>query len=250
MGAVIVATSAAVATFDTAGPVHATTLADDCIVRNEWVCPAYVSSRRDDILTYLGEHVYITLVAMAVSIVVAFVLVLVARRLRQLRAFVLGASTIVYTIPSLVMFSLLLPVTRLTTTTVIIGLVLYSLTILVRGFLTALEGVDADVKEAATGMGFSPRTLLLRVELPLALPTMFAAIRVATVSTVALTTVGVIVGHGGLGQLIDRGRSSNFNPEVLTASVLCVVLAVLADVLLLAIQRWTTPWRRTAVATT
>lgn len=218
------------------------------MVRNEWICPAYVSSRREDIVTYLSEHVYITVVAMVVSIVVAFVLVLVARRIQRLRAFVLGASTIIYTIPSLVMFSLLLPLTRLTATTVIVGLVLYSLTILVRGFLTALDDVDADVREAATGMGFGPRTLLLRVELPLALPSMFAAIRVATVSTVALTTVGVIVGHGGLGQLIDRGRSSNFNPEVLTASVLCVVLAVLADVLLLGIQKWTTPWRRSVVA--
>jgi osmoprotectant transport system permease protein len=229
------------------GALHASTLADDCIVRNEWLCWDYVTTRREDILEFLGEHVYITVTAMIVSIVVALALVLIVRRFRRLRAFMLGASTALYTIPSLAMFSLLVPFTRLTATTVIIGLVLYSLTILVRGFLIALEGVDADVREAATGMGFGPQALLWRVQVPLALPAMFAAIRVATVSTVALTTVGVVVGHGGLGQLIGRGRTSNFHPEVLTGAVLCVVLAVLADLALLALQKWATPWRRMAV---
>lgn len=248
MGAVIVTGGVVVAAVGAARPVHTATLPDDCIVRNEWLCWDYVSTRREDILEYLGEHVFITVVSMLVSLVVAFALVLVARRIRRLRAFVLGASTAVYTIPSLAMFSLLVPLTRLTATTVIIGLVLYSLTILVRGFLVALDSVDDTVREAATGMGFGRRTLLWRVELPLALPTMFASIRIAAVSTVALTTVGAVVGHGGLGQLIGRGYSSNFHPEVLTAAVLCVVLAVVADVLLLAVQRMATPWRRTAGA--
>ncbi|MBD0292708.1 MAG: ABC transporter permease [Jiangellaceae bacterium] len=229
---------------------HAATLADDCILRNEWVCPAYVVSRRDDLAAALGEHVYITVVALALGTLVAFGLALVARRWRRLQGVVLGTSTALYTIPSLALFSLLLPIlgslgaAGLSATTVIIGLVLYSLTILVRGILTGLDAVPADVREAAVGMGYSPRRLLWRVELPLALPTVFASLRVAAVSTVALTTVGVLVQHGGLGNLIDRGQSSNFKPEVLTASVLCVVLAVVADLLILGAERLLVPWRR------
>ena len=231
---------------------HAATLADDCIIRNEWICPAYVRSRRDDILAALGEHVYITVTSLVIGTLVAFGLALVARRWRRLQGAVLGTSTTLYTIPSLAMFSLLLPImaslglAALSATTVIVGLVLYSLTILVRGILAGLDGIPPDVREAAVGMGYSNRRMLWRVELPLALPTIFAALRIAAVSTVALTTVGVLVQHGGLGNLIDRGQSSNFKPEVFTGSVLCVVLAIVADLLLLGIQRAMIPWRRTA----
>jgi osmoprotectant transport system permease protein len=231
---------------------HAATLADDCIIRNEWICPAYVRSRRDDILAALGEHVYITVTSLVIGTLVAFGLALVARRWRRLQSAVLGTSTTLYTIPSLAMFSLLLPImaslglAALSATTVIVGLVLYSLTILVRGILAGLDGIPPDVREAAVGMGYSTRRMLWRVELPLALPTIFAALRIAAVSTVALTTVGVLVQHGGLGNLIDRGQSSNFKPEVFTGSVLCVVLAIVADLLLLGMQRAMIPWRRTA----
>jgi osmoprotectant transport system permease protein len=234
------------------GPGHAATLADDCIIRNEWICPAYVRSRQEEILAATGEHIYITVVSMVIGTLVAFGLALVARRWRRLQGFVLGSSTTLYTIPSLALFSLLLPVmaslglAALSATTVIVGLVLYSLTILVRGILSGLDGISADVREAAVGMGYSGPWLLWRVELPLALPTIFASLRVAAVSTVALTTVGVLVGHGGLGNLIDSGQSSNFKPEVLTASILCVVLAIVADLLLLGVQRLVIPWRRVA----
>jgi osmoprotectant transport system permease protein len=144
------------------------------------------------------------------------------------------------------MFSLLLPVTGLTATTVVVGLVLYSLTILVRNVLAGLLAVPREVVESATGMGYSPLSLLLRVQLPLALPALFAGIRVATVSTVALATVGAILGNGGLGNLIYSGLRTQFQAEVLTATVLVVALAVLADVLLLGAQRAVTPWQRSA----
>jgi osmoprotectant transport system permease protein len=216
------------------------------MVRNEWVCPEYVRSRQDEILSAIGEHTWITVASMVVGTVVAFALALAVRRLRRIENPVLGASTVLYSIPSLALFSLLLPIFGLSSTTVIVGLVLYSLTILVRGMLTGLDGIPADVHEAAVGMGYGGVRLLWQVELPLALPTIFAALRVAAVSTVALTTVGVIVGHGGLGNLIFQGLRSNFRPEVLTASVLCVVLALVADLVLLGFQRMATPWRRGA----
>ncbi|PSL02426.1 osmoprotectant transport system permease protein [Haloactinopolyspora alba] len=213
-------------------------------MRNDWVCAEYVRTRSDDIVDALVEHVGITVTSVAGGFVLALVLAVLARSWPRLRALILGTSTVLYTVPSLVMFSLLLSVTGLTATTVIVGLILYTLTILVRGILTGLEGVPPDVREAAVGMGYDGLRLLRKVELPLAMPAVYAALRVATVSTVAMTTIGMIVGHGGLGNLIDRGLDSNFRAEVLTASVLCVVLALVADLLLVGLQRWRTPWRR------
>jgi osmoprotectant transport system permease protein len=110
--------------------------------------------------------------------------------------------------------------------------------------LAGLDGVDDDVREAAQGMGYGRGRLLWKVELSLALPATFAGIRVAAVSTVALTTVGTIVGFGGLGDLLTRGMRANFHAEVLTASVLCVLLAVAVDLALLGVQRLATPWQR------
>lgn len=231
---------------------HATSVTDDCLVRNDWVCPEYLRSRYPQLLEALGEHVYITVASLVGGTLVALALALVARRHVRLRALVQGVSTGLYTIPSLALFSLLLVPGfalwgGLSSTTVIIGLILYSLTILVRGILAGLDGVSRDAKESAIGMGYGSRRLLWQVELPLALPAIFAALRVASVSTVALTTVGVIVGHGGLGNLIFEGFQSNFRSQVVTASVLCVVLAVVADLLLVGTERLTTPWRRAAV---
>lgn len=214
------------------------------MVRNDWVCPEYVRSRWDEILAALREHVWITLMAVLVGLIVSLILALVARRWRRFALFIVGTSTVLYTIPSLAMYGLLFSVTGLTTTTVIIGLALYSLTILVRGIVTGLDGIPTDVREAAVGMGYGPATLLRKVELPLAVPTIVAALRVAMVSTIAMTTLGVIVGHGGLGELILQGLRSNFRAEVLTASVLVVALALLADLLLVGLQRALTPWRR------
>lgn len=213
-------------------------------MRNDWICGEYLTSRRSEILDALTEHALITVVSVALGIAVAVPLALVARRWRWLEQLVLGASTVVYTVPSLALFSLLLPFTGLSASTVVIGLVLYSLTILVRAILTGLAAVPDDVVDAARGMGYGERRLLWRVRVPLALPTVMAGIRVAAVSTVALTTVGAVVGYGGLGDLIYNGLHTLFKAQVLTASVLCVLLALAVDVLLLTLQRLATPWRR------
>ena len=186
----------------------------------------------------------ISAVSVALGAAVALPLGLLAFRSPRARGLVLGASTALYTIPSLAMFSLLLPFTGLSATTVVVGLVLYSLTVLVRSVLAGLDGVPADVVEAATGTGYGRSSLLLRVQLPLALPTLLAGLRVATVSTVALVTVGAILGYGGLGNLLYSGLRTQFHAEVLTATVLVVALAVAADLLLLGLQRLLTPWRR------
>ncbi len=212
---------------------------------NPWFDPSYVTSNWEPILGYLGEHVRLTVAAVLLGAVIALPLALLARRSRWLAGPVLGLSTLIYTIPSLAMFAFVAPFTGLSATTVLIGLVLYSLVILVRNFLAGLRSVPADVREAAQGMGYGPARLLWQVELPLALPAFMAGLRVATVSTVALTTVGVIVGHGGLGQLIVGGFNSNFyRAEIVTGAVGCVLLALLADLLLAGAERLLTPWAR------
>jgi osmoprotectant transport system permease protein len=117
--------------------------------------------------------------------------------------------------------------------------------VLVRNMLVGLQGVPEDVRESARGMGYSRRQMLWRVELPVAMPTIMAGIRVATVSTVALVTVGVVAGEGGLGQLILRGFNNNFyRAEIVTASVLTVALGLAFDLLLAGATRLLTPWSR------
>lgn len=214
---------------------------------NNWVCPAYLSDFSEEITTQLTQHVWITVVSVLLGAVIAFPLALLARRSGGTAGVVLGGSTVLYTIPSLAMFSLLLPFTGISQWTVVIGLALYTLTILVRNILAGLNAVPDDVLEAGRGLGYGPAKLLLRIELPLALPVIMAGLRVATVSTVALVTVGAIVGYGGLGKLLLLAVDSDFKAQIFTASVLCVLLATVFDVLLLGMQRLLTPWQRARV---
>lgn len=213
---------------------------------NDWWCAQYVEDRRGDIVAATTEHLQITVAAVVLGLVLAFPLALLARRYPRLEATVLGVSTGLYTIPSLALLPLLVPFTGLSANTVIIGLGVYALTVLVRGFLDGLRSVPDDVVESAVGLGYGPTRLLFKVQLPLALPVLVAAMRVATVSTVALTTVGTLVSYGGLGDLISHGVQRNFRAELVTAAVLCVLLAVLLDILLVVTQRLLTPWTRQA----
>ncbi|MER5744931.1 ABC transporter permease [Streptomyces sp. NPDC002225] len=217
---------------------------DDCLARNEWICGAYLTSRRGILRDAVVQHVQLTAVSVLIGLAVAVPLALAARRWRWAAGPVLGLTTVLYTVPSLAMFSLLLPVYGLSASLVVTGLVLYSLTLLVRNILAGLRAVPEETRQAARGMGYGPLRLLLTVELPLALPAAMAGLRIATVSAVSLVTVGAIVGYGGLGNLIYSGMNTYFRAQVLTASVLCVLIAVTADLLLLLVQRQLTPWTR------
>lgn len=218
--------------------------APNCLVANDWICWEYVQTRQEVLIAATRQHIYITVVSILISLAISIPLSLLARRYPRLEALLLGITTGIYTIPSLALFTLLIPLTGLGSDTVIVGLVLYSLTILVRNVLAGLASVPDDVKEAAIGMGLGPGRLLWRVELPLALPSIMAGVRVATVSAVALTTIGALVGAGGLGNLINQAISSTFKAQIFTASVLCVALAIAFDLLLVSIQRFLTPWTR------
>lgn len=215
-----------------------------------WFCGKYITERREDLVLALQEHISLTIGGVLIGFVVAFVLALIARRSAQLQNVILAASTLLYTIPSLALLALLVPLIGLSQAraAVLVGLVIYSLVILVRAFITGFAGVPADVVEAARGMGLGSTQLLFRVELPLALPTIIAGLRVATVSTVALVTLGSVVDYGGLGNLLNEAFTRNYRFEALTAAALCVMLAVIGDMLLLFVQWLLTPWRRSAVA--
>jgi osmoprotectant transport system permease protein len=213
---------------------------------NDWFCGQYLTDYRQEITDATVQHLEITVASVVLGLLIAFPVALLARRLPRLESSILGATTAVYTIPSLALLPLLVPFTGLSATTVVIGLALYALTILVRSMLEGLRGVPDDVRESAVGLGYGAGRLLFRVELPLALPVIMAGLRVATVSTVALTTVGSLVAYGGLGNLIKDGVTTNFRAELMTAAVLCVVLAVVLDLAVVASQWVLTPWTRGA----
>jgi osmoprotectant transport system permease protein len=157
---------------------------------------------------------------------------------------ILGAAGALYAIPSLALFVALQPSLGLNARTAEVGLTMYALMIVLRNIITGLDGVPDDVREAARGMGYSAPRLLVQVELPIALPAIVAGLRVATVSTIGLATIGAYVGSGGLGALILEGFNNFYRAEIMTASILCVLLAVVADALFVVVQRLLTPWAR------
>ena len=190
------------------------------------------------------EHVVLTGIAICIGFVLAFALSLLIRALPALYAPVTWVTGVLYTIPSLALFALLIPFTGLSVLTAEIGLVSYTLLILVRNIVGGIRSVPPDVREAAIGMGYSRWQLLWRIELPLATAVIIAGVRVAVVTTVGLVTVTGLIGQGGLGALIVQGIQQFFATPLLIGAVLSVVLALLLDALLVLIQRQVTPWTR------
>ncbi|MDD9208232.1 ABC transporter permease subunit [Georgenia sp. 10Sc9-8] len=217
-------------------------------VENPWVSWRYVESNWGDLLERTQQHVTLTVQAVLVALLLAVPLALLARASRNLAAAVLGGSAVMYTVPSIALLGMLAPFTGIGRTTVLIALVAYALLVLVRNILVGLDGVPPEVVDAARGLGHSRSGLFLAVELPLAMPAVITGLRLATVTTVALVTVGVVVGYGGLGQLMYRGFSSGYRAEIFTATVLCLAIALVADLLLLLLGRALAPWSRSRAA--
>jgi osmoprotectant transport system permease protein len=209
-----------------------------------WVDWRWVADHRADILDAVRSHATVTVEVVALGVLLALPLSLAVANRPFLRGVLLAISGVLYTIPSLAAFALLIPYTGLTSrATVLIPLVSYTLVILVRNILAGLDGVPASAREAAEAMGYSRAQRLLRVELPLALPAIVAGVRLATVSTVGLVTVAAIVGEGGLGLLIRDGLERDFRTLVVVGSVLAVAIAVVADVVLSFAGRRLAPWQ-------
>jgi osmoprotectant transport system permease protein len=188
--------------------------------------------------------VELTAIAVGVGLLLAIPIGVFAWRYRGSRGPVLATAGAFYTVPSLALFALLVPWTGLTVVTAEIGLVSYTLLILVRNIVVGLDGVPAEVRDAAAGMGYRPFRQLLRIELPLALPVIVAGLRIATVTTIGLVTVTALIGEGGLGQLLLDGLQRDFRTPLVVGSVLSVGLAVVCDAALAIGQRALTPWSR------
>jgi osmoprotectant transport system permease protein len=207
----------------------------------------WIAGNLDEIAAATLDHLQLTLIAVGVGFTISLVLGLAAYRWRGLYGPIAGVAGLLYTIPSLALFAVLVPFTGLTVLTAEIGLVTYTLLILVRGVVSGLDGVPRDAVEAATGMGYTRRQRLARVELPLAVPVIVTAIRLATVTTIGLVMVTALIGEGGLGQLMLRGFNRSFPTMIYVGVVMSIVLAVALDLLLVGGQRLLTPWTRARV---
>ena len=213
---------------------------------NPWLSWPYLRDNWADVSEALGQHVGLTVQAVLLAAVLAVPLAVLAHLRPRLAGLVLGVSGALYTVPSLALFTLIYPFLLDARLSVLIGLVMYALLVLVRNMLVGLQGVPEDVRDAARGLGYRRLRLLLTVELPHATPALVAGLRLATVTTVALVTIGVVVGYGGLGQLMFRGFQSDYHAEITTAALLCVALALAGDLLLRVVGYAVTPWLRGA----
>ncbi|GAA4564739.1 ABC transporter permease [Micromonospora coerulea] len=212
---------------------------------NPWFSWQYVRDNSDTILAALREHASLTARAVLIAAVVALPLAVAAYWFRSLAGPILALTGVLYTIPSLALFAFLAPYLGIGVITVLSVVVLYALLVIVRNAVAGLSQVPPEVREAAEGMGYGRWGRLFRIELPLALPGILTGLRLATVSTVALVTVGVVVGRGGLGQLIFAGFQNNFyKAQIMTGTVLCVLLALVLDLVLAGVGRLLTPWLR------
>lgn len=189
------------------------------------------------------QHLEIVVFSVAIGFVVAFALALLAHRRRRLQPPLLAATGVLYTIPSIAFFFLLLPVTGFGRDTAIIVLAAYTLQIIYRNTILGLANVPASVKDAARGMGFTSRQILWKVELPLAIPEIVAGLRVAVVSTIAIATLVVLISAGGLGTEM-YGSNLNFPTAIIIAAAIVVLMALAFDLALLTMQRFLTPWRK------
>jgi osmoprotectant transport system permease protein len=219
-----------------------------CERDNGWLCTGWLHQHWGDTLQpALVQHVELSLVAVGIGFVLASVLALLGLRYRLLDPPIGLFADFLYTIPSLALSQLLVPITGLTVTTVEIALVSYTLLILYRNMIAGLRAVPADTLEAARGSGLTRTQTFLSVELPLALPTIVAGLRIATVSTVSIATVAAFVIPEGLGHPIFIALNQDiFKTEILAAGLLAIALALFADLLLVLVQRVLTPWARAA----
>ena len=220
---------------------------ESCIEKNKVFCPDWAIHNIDRWTTPTEQHLVLVLVSVAVGFAIAFGLAVLAHRRRWLATPVLGITGALYTIPSVAALFLLVPITGFGQRTAIIALTAYTLQIIYRNVLAGLNNVPVETKDAARGMGLTEGQLLWRVELPLALPEIFAGLRIATVSTVALAALAVFIGGGGIGEEILSGNKITFKTGIVISGVILILMAFLLDALLFLVQRTITPWRRIPV---
>jgi osmoprotectant transport system permease protein len=207
------------------------------LIRWDWI-----ASHAADVVARLEQHVRLAGIAVVVGLAISMGLGLLVRWQGRLYDPIAWITGTLYTIPSLALFAVLIPFTGLSVLTAEIGLVGYTLLILTRGVVGGLRSVPPDVRETAVAMGFTPRQMLLRVEVPLALPVLLGAVRVATTTTIGLVTVTALIGQGGFGYFILEGILRFFSTPLIVGAMGSVALGVVADAALVQLQRRLTPW--------
>ena len=205
---------------------------------------AWISGNVGAIADATLDHIVLTTLAVGIGFAISFLFAILIHRDRRFYSPISGLTGVLYTIPSLALFGLLVPITGLSLLTAEIGLISYTLLILTRHIVAGLDGVPPDIDEAATGMGYDARARVLDVDLPLAIPLIVAGLRVATVTTIGLVMVTALIGEGGLGQLMLRGFNFRNYTAVYVGALVTVGLAVIADLALVMVGRVTTPWTR------
>ena len=218
----------------------------DSCVENNGFCPNWIVHHLDRYVSPFWQHLFLVTVSVAIGFAIAFALALAAHRRRWLVSPVTQVTGILYTIPSLSFFFLLLPITGRGNTTAIIALTAYTLLILFRNIVDGLEAVPEEARDAGRGMGLTSGQLLWRVELPLALPAIMAGLRIAATTTVGLAALATYAGAGGLGDQMNSQKE--FISNVAVGGALCVLMAVGLDAILLVVQRVLTPWARVRAA--
>ena len=211
----------------------------------------WIADNADTILLALWQHLILVVVPLAVGFAISLGLAIWAVRKPRVYGPVTAITGILYTIPSLAAFALLVPIFGFSMLVAFIPLTTYTLLILFRNIVAGFQGVPKEVLEAADGMGYRPRERLLRVELPLAVPLMITGVRLAAVTLIGLATVASILGSsfGGLGQLITDGLQTFFPTKYVLGGVLSVLLALVVDLLLVRVERLATPWSRARAGT-
>ncbi|MEV5740386.1 ABC transporter permease [Microbispora rosea] len=219
-------------------------MTDEPLVRWDWIARNWANGGPTAISALLENHVVMAFLPVLLGLVVALPLGLACVRWRWLYQPTAALMNVTYSLPSLVLFSIFLSITGLTRSTVVIPLTFFALAVLIPAVVDGLASVPDAVRQSAVAMGFRPARRLLRVELPVAVPVVLAGLRVATVSSISLVSVGALIGQGGLGNLFIDGWQRQFYTPITVGIVLIVLLAVLADGLLVLAQRLLTPWSR------
>ena len=200
----------------------------------------------EDIVPAIQGHIFLSFVSVAIALIIALPVGVLSARYRKAYPPVTFVTGLLFSIPSLAAFALLVsvPGIGLGPQAVIIALVAYSLLVLIRNVVAGMDSVPEETKDAARGMGLTSRQILFRVELPLALPVIIAGVRIATVTVIGIATIGAYVSGGGLGELIFTGISRNFPTRVIVGAVLATLMAISADLALLWLERLLRPWAR------
>jgi osmoprotectant transport system permease protein len=223
---------------------------DDCVRENGKFCLNWFLDNFDNrFLPRVYEHIEMTLIAVSVGFVIAFTAALLVHRWPRGELWFANVASIFYTIPSIAFFQIMVPITGIGWTTIEIALISYTLLILFRNTLTGLHGVPPETLDAAEGMGLTRRQMLTRVELPLAMPAIIAGVRVATVTTISLATVAAFITPLGLGAPIFSAIQTGANTDFIAAGLLAILLALIADIAIVLVNRLLSPWQRARAAT-